>query len=62
MTTKITVFTFLCFTTAAAAQNFQLHYDAGKGRNYVTTTFEMFEPDKWGNTFIFVDFDYAYGG
>ncbi len=58
MTAKITVFIFLCFTTAAAAQNFQLHYDAGKGRNYVTTTFEMFEPDKWGNTFIFVDFDY----
>lgn len=40
------------------AQNFQIHYDLGKGRNYVTTTFEMFKMDKWGNTFIFVDFDY----
>lgn len=40
------------------AQNFQVHYDLGKNRNYVTTTFEMFKLDKWGNTFMFVDFDY----
>ena len=40
------------------AQNLQVHYDFGKDRNYVTTTLEMFKPDKWGNTFFFVDFDY----
>ncbi|MCI7338493.1 MAG: DUF5020 family protein [Bacteroidales bacterium] len=42
------------------AQNFQVHYDFGEGRNYVTTTFEMFKPDKIGNTFIFVDFDFNF--
>lgn len=40
------------------AQNLQVHYDFGKGRNFVTTTFEMFKLDKLGNTFVFVDFDY----
>ena len=45
----------------ASAQNLQVHYDFGKNRNYVTTTFEMFKLDKWGNTFIFVDFDYNLG-
>lgn len=43
------------------AQNLQVHYDFGKNRNYVTTTLEMFKPDKWGNTFFFVDFDYNMG-
>lgn len=43
------------------AQNLQVHYDFGKDRNYVTTTLEMFKPDKWGNTFFFVDFDYNMG-
>ena len=43
------------------AQNLQVHYDLGKDRNYVTTTLEMFKPDKWGNTFFFVDFDYNMG-
>jgi hypothetical protein len=44
--------------TALSAQNFQVHYDMGKDRSYFTTTFEMFKPDQWGNTFFFVDFDY----
>lgn len=54
---------FLSFLLPAtlAAQNFQAHYDFGKGREYVTTTFEMFKLDKWGNTFFFVDYDYNMG-
>lgn len=49
---------FLSLTTVIAAQNFQVHYDFGKNRNYVTTTLEMFKLDEWGNTFMFIDFDY----
>jgi hypothetical protein len=30
----------------------------GKDRGYLTSTLEMFKPDKWGSTFFFVDFDY----
>jgi hypothetical protein len=43
------------------AQNFQVHYDFGKTRKHVTTTFELFKSDKWGNTFTFTDIDYNYG-
>lgn len=43
------------------AQNVQLHYDLGKGRGYFTSTVEMFKPDKLGNTFFFIDFDYNVG-
>lgn len=48
------------------AQNLQLHFDprhslygneGGAPVNYLTATFEMFKPDKWGNTFMFVDCD-----
>lgn len=52
---------FLLAALSTQAQNLQLHYDLGKGREYVTTTFEMFKGDKWGNTFMFVDLDYNYG-
>jgi len=52
---------FFLLPMALMAQNLQVHYDFGEGRNYVTTTLEMFKPDKWGNTFFFVDFDYNYG-
>jgi hypothetical protein len=48
-------------TVSAFSQNFQLHYDLGEDREYVTSTFEMFKPDQWGSTFIFVDFDYNVG-
>lgn len=68
MTRKIILaFTlFLCIATASA-QNLQLHYDFRKSLhgkevasgNYLTSTFEMFKPDKWGSTFMFVDFDYS---
>ena len=43
------------------AQNLQTHYDFGKDRGYLTTTVEMFKPDKTGNTFFFIDFDYGVG-
>ncbi len=45
----------------AKAQNVQLHYDMGKDRGYLTSTVEMFKPDKWGNTFFFIDMDYNVG-
>jgi len=44
------------------AQNLQLHYDLGKGRNYLTSTVEMFRPDKYGSTFFFIDMNYSAGG
>lgn len=47
------------FAFGAFSQNIQLHYDMGKDRNYLTSTVEMFRPDKTGNTFFFIDFDYG---
>ena len=51
------------------AQNIQLHYDLGHSlyngltpRGSVTTTMEMFKPDKWGSTFAFTDIDYKNDG
>ncbi|MFM2291111.1 MAG: hypothetical protein RIS29_924 [Bacteroidota bacterium] len=58
--TFITLLVIFAFVITEA-QNLQVHYDLGKGRSYVTTTLEMFKPDKWGNTFFFVDFDYDMG-
>lgn len=53
----------------ASAQNIQLHYDLGhslckdlSGRPSVTTTIEMFRPDRWGSTFFFSDMDYFADG
>lgn len=67
MSRKITLLLVaLCIaSTALKAQNLQLHFDARNSfygnsvsqTNYLTGTFEMFKPDKWGNTFMFVDFD-----
>jgi len=52
---------FLFAAIASQAQtNLQVNYDFGKNRKYVTSTLEMFKPDKWGNTFFFVDFDFNY--
>jgi hypothetical protein len=59
---KIITALFLLGTIATQAQtNLQVHYDFNHNRQYITTTLEMFKPDKWGNTFFFVDFDYNYG-
>ncbi|HCE55755.1 MAG: hypothetical protein APF83_00580 [Lutibacter sp. BRH_c52] len=51
----ITIITFFIAVTVSA-QNFQLHRDFERG--HFTTTFELFKPDKYGNTFTFIDFDY----
>ena len=51
---SLVIFTF----STCKSQNLQLHYDMGKNRSYVTSTLEMFKPDKWGSTFYFVDMDY----
>lgn len=59
----------LTCSLATQAQNVQLHYDMGhtlygelSGRPNVTTTIEMFKPDKWGSTFLFTDIDYYQDG
>ena len=59
---------------SAKAQNVQLHYDFGRhaykslnsdnkadARPALTSTVEMFRPDKGGSTFFFVDMDYNKG-
>ena len=55
--------------TTANGQNVQLLYDFGhtfygnlSGRPNVTTTVEMFKPDKWGSTFLFTDINYFTDG
>ena len=56
----------LLSTFSLQAQNLQLHFDPrssihGKDafeNDYITATFEMFKPDKWGSTFMFVDADF----
>lgn len=59
---KILIISLLLFANSLIfAQNIQLHRDFGEGRNYFTTTVEMFKPDKWGNTFFFVDMNYGAG-
>lgn len=64
----ILVLTTLLSVTAGA-QEIQLHYDLGHsfysgltGRPNVTTTFQMFKPDKCGSTFLFTDIDYFSDG
>ncbi|MBQ2190671.1 MAG: DUF5020 family protein [Paludibacteraceae bacterium] len=50
-----------------AGTNLQLYYDFGsvgtacanQRSQRVTTTLELFYPDPWGNTFAFIDLDYA---
>ena len=55
---KLFLSIIVCMITAiAGAQNVQLHYDFGSSiydsqssRAKVTTTVEMFKPDRWGST------------
>jgi hypothetical protein len=54
-------FTLTAFVTIANSQNVQLLYNAGEGHNNLTSTVEMFKPDKLGNTFFFIDFSYGVG-
>lgn len=44
---------------AKAQTNLQTLYDFANDRGYITTTLEGFYTDKWGNTFFFVDHDFA---
>lgn len=56
--------------TSLQAQNVQLHYDMGKhvyssdysARPALTTTVEMFKPDRFGSSFFFVDMNYQAKG
>ena len=41
-----------------AQTNLQVFYDFGEDREQITTTFEMFKADKWGDTFFFIDHDF----
>jgi hypothetical protein len=54
---------------SVGAQNIQLHYDFGgsmyeeyAGRPVLTSTVEMFKPDRRGSTFFFIDMDYTSKG
>ena len=47
----------MIFANRAKAQNIQLLYDTGRG--CVTSTVEMFRPDKGGSTYFFIDMDYT---
>jgi hypothetical protein len=65
----LTFVILLCGCLAINAQNIQFHYDSGHwlyndldNRPKLTTTVEMFKPDKWGSTFFFVDMDYTSKG
>ena len=65
MKTKIITMLLAILSLTATAQDVQFLYDLGHSlyndipnRSAVTTTFEMFKPDKWGSTFSFVDMDY----
>lgn len=56
----------LVYCAFVSSQNLQLHFDPRHTfhgdyfpRNYLTATFEMFKPDKWGSTFMFVDVDFS---
>ena len=50
----------IAFAQGAFAQtNVQTFYDFGNGRQYITTTFEMFKGDEFGDTFFFIDHYYA---
>lgn len=62
MKKNLILFALLIAASALKAQNVQLHYDMGKDRKYLTSTVEMFKPDKWGSTFYFIDMDYGKGG
>ncbi|MCY1721707.1 DUF5020 family protein [Prolixibacteraceae bacterium Z1-6] len=53
------LFLFIGFVASLSAQNVQLHYDMGKDRKLLTSTVEMFKPDKYGSTFFFIDMDYS---
>lgn len=58
---KVIFALFVFVAVASQAQNLQVMYDFGNGRKNVTSTLEMFKPDKWGDTFFFVDMEFNGG-
>ena len=58
---KVIFALFLFVGISSQAQNLQVMYDFGNGRKNVTSTLEMFKPDKWGDTFFFVDMEFNGG-
>ncbi len=69
MPSKLCLMIALIVTSSSAfSQNLQLHYDTRHSlygdnvskENYLTATFEMFKPDKWGQTFMFIDCDFNF--
>jgi len=59
---KLTIMLCLLVAMIAKSQtNLQVLYDFGNQRNYLTTTVEMFKPDKWGTNYLFADIYYNGG-
>jgi hypothetical protein len=58
MKKPVAILIVLLSIASVQAQNLQVHYDFGKNRKLVTSTVEMFKPDKWGSTFFFIDMNY----
>ena len=58
---KISFLLFALIATigAKAQTNLQVMYDFGSDRKQITTTFEMFKADKWGDTFFFIDHEFG---
>lgn len=65
--TFLTIWIALGAVGVWAGTNLQVYYDFGslntacknQRSDRMTTTLELFYPDKWGSTFAFVDFDYS---
>lgn len=65
---QILMIMLIAVVASGKAQNLQLHFDARHAMygdevasvNYLTATYEMFKPDAWGSTFMFVDFDFNF--
>lgn len=65
MLKKVFLGALLICSSIISAQNVQLHYSPRHAfasddyaKNYLFTTVEMFKPDKWGSTFMFIDMTY----
>jgi hypothetical protein len=58
MKKPVAILIVLLTVAAVKAQNLQVHYDFGENRKLITSTVEMFKPDKWGSTFFFIDMNY----
>ncbi len=58
MKKPVAILIVLLSIASVKAQNLQVHYDFGENRKLVTSTVEMFKPDKWGSTFFFIDMNY----